>query len=318
MVQKIKRFDGGGNVDYGGSWADYMPADSQSYAPDQTITPTDGGQVYTLPGMAPEFTDNTAPPAGPGPEVDAGPLTLAQIQADSPNLSNHLYPRGQDPNGHLQATGDQNGMGVFTKILQGMGIAGKDGNVDISNPSTMDKILKTIFTGGSILSTLQGPQNKKSPQELQAALKGPFDSFQGPAAAAANSYFGTQLQPHKLAYLRDGASLVPTKRYAEGGDVNDDEPQFHSTGALSALNSSYVRGHTGGQADLVPARVAHGEYVWDADAVSAIGDGNNEAGAHILDKWRENLRKHKRSAPPESIPPKFKSVNAYMPKKGDK
>jgi hypothetical protein len=182
--------------------------------------------------------------------------------------------------------------------------------MDYADPKVMQNLLKVLSVGGAMLTTLNGPQGKKSATELQAQLKGPFDSFNPAQQASANAYFNSPAAPRTLAYARNGASLVPGKRYAEGGPVDDSKPEFHSEGALSA----YVRGHTGGQDDVVPARLGHGEYVWDADAVSAIGDGNNEAGAHILDKWREELRKHKRSAPPESIPPRFKGVNAYMPK----
>ena len=50
----------------------------------------------------------------------------------------------------------------------------------------------------------------------------------------------------------------------------------------------------------------------DADVVAALGDGNTDAGAAKLDAMRENIRKHKRSAPPSKIPPKAKPVKAYL------
>lgn len=87
--------------------------------------------------------------------------------------------------------------------------------------------------------------------------------------------------------------------YAHGGESQQ--------GALSLL-----RGASGGQADDVNARLSHGEYVMDAESVSALGDGNTEAGARKLDQMRQNLRKHKRSAPVNKIPPKAKSPEKYM------
>jgi hypothetical protein len=57
-----------------------------------------------------------------------------------------------------------------------------------------------------------------------------------------------------------------------------------------------------------------GEYVMDADVVAALGDGNTEAGAGALDVLRENVRKHKRSAPVHKIPPKAKPAAHYLPK----
>jgi hypothetical protein len=58
--------------------------------------------------------------------------------------------------------------------------------------------------------------------------------------------------------------------------------------------------------------LADGEYVLDSDLVSMLGDGSNKAGSQILDKWREEIRRHKRSAPVNKIPPPAKSPLAYM------
>jgi hypothetical protein len=50
----------------------------------------------------------------------------------------------------------------------------------------------------------------------------------------------------------------------------------------------------------------------DADIVAALGDGSSKEGAAKLDKFREAIRKHKRSAPLNKIPPKAKSPLAYL------
>lgn len=68
----------------------------------------------------------------------------------------------------------------------------------------------------------------------------------------------------------------------------------------------------GGQADTVPAMLSPGEYVMDADTVAALGDGNTQAGAGALDQMRQEIRKHKRSAPVDRIPPKAKPAKAYL------
>jgi len=78
-------------------------------------------------------------------------------------------------------------------------------------------------------------------------------------------------------------------------------------GALGLL-----AGNTAGQDDSINARLSDGEYVMDADIVAALGDGNTAAGARKLDQMRENIRRHKRSAPHDSIPPKAKSIEAYL------
>jgi hypothetical protein len=95
--------------------------------------------------------------------------------------------------------------------------------------------------------------------------------------------------------------------FAKGGEVEGHNPKF-----ITGKTGYYVRGEGDGQSDSIPAMLADGEYVFDADTVAALGNGSNEAGAKILDKMRENLRKHKRSAKHDEIPPPAKSPLAYM------
>ena len=75
---------------------------------------------------------------------------------------------------------------------------------------------------------------------------------------------------------------------------------------------SAVRGPGTGQSDDIPAMLADGEYVIDAELVSMLGDGSNKAGAEKLDQFREAVRKHKRATPLHKIPPPAKSPLAYM------
>jgi hypothetical protein len=121
---------------------------------------------------------------------------------------------------------------------------------------------------------------------------------------------------------------APQASYAEGGDVEMDdmmgsaeEPMMDdSMGALSMMEpeeeeSGYVQdGPGGGQDDQVLARLSPGEYVFDADVVSALGDGSNAEGARILDEFRRRLREHKRGASPSRIPPKARDPMSYLPK----
>lgn len=92
-------------------------------------------------------------------------------------------------------------------------------------------------------------------------------------------------------------------------------PGMAEGGALSAV-AGLLEGREGGQDDVIPINAAGGEYIFDADTVAALGDGNNAAGAAKLDALRLNIRKHKRSAPPDKIPPRAKPISAYMPKGG--
>lgn len=93
------------------------------------------------------------------------------------------------------------------------------------------------------------------------------------------------------------------------------ERQMKEQGLACGGSPNYVQGGDAGQADTVSAQVSPGEYWFDADVVSALGDGNNEAGAARLDEMRENIRAHKRSAPSSEIPPKAKSPLMYLKEK---
>lgn len=75
---------------------------------------------------------------------------------------------------------------------------------------------------------------------------------------------------------------------------------------------SRVTGQGDGQSDDIPAMLADGEYVFDADTVAQLGNGSTKAGSDLLDKFREEIRAHKRSAPINKIPPPAKSPLAYM------
>jgi hypothetical protein len=83
-------------------------------------------------------------------------------------------------------------------------------------------------------------------------------------------------------------------------------------GRLNFRQGAAVHGPGDGQSDDIPAMLADGEYVIDADTVAQIGNGSTKAGAHALDKFRENIRAHKRSAPINKIPPKTKALTSYL------
>lgn len=136
-------------------------------------------------------------------------------------------------------------------------------------------------------ATRNSARGRKSPQELRGMLSSPLSNWNPQQQQAANAYFNSG--PRQFTYQPPNVGGL-----ARGG-------------ALAGL--------TGGQDDVVPIKAANGEYVLDADTVSALGDGNSAAGAAKLDVMRANLRAHKRAAPLDSIPPRAKSIQAYMLKR---
>jgi hypothetical protein len=93
----------------------------------------------------------------------------------------------------------------------------------------------------------------------------------------------------------------------DGGSTSPHIPEF-----ITGATGHYVKGRGDGQSDDIPAMLADGEYVFDAETVAQLGNGSSDAGAKVLDKMREAIRHHKRSAPIDSIPPKSKSPLEYL------
>lgn len=98
-------------------------------------------------------------------------------------------------------------------------------------------------------------------------------------------------------------------RFAAGGDVN-------GAGGMGGDQPfvGYVQGPGDGRDDLIDARLANGEFVFDAETVALLGNGSNEAGAKLLDKWREELRSHKGAALAKGkFSPDAKDPDDYLP-----
>ena len=99
---------------------------------------------------------------------------------------------------------------------------------------------------------------------------------------------------------------------AHGGDLHHADNAPIVAGRKDYRAGSAVTGPGDGQSDDIPAMLADGEYVFDADTVAQLGNGSTKAGAKVLDRFREELRAHKRSAPVNKIPPPAKSPLAYL------
>lgn len=83
-----------------------------------------------------------------------------------------------------------------------------------------------------------------------------------------------------------------------------DGDKVHIPEFITGATGHYVKGKGDGQSDDIPAMLADGEFVWDADTVAQLGNGSSDAGAKFLDEFRKAIRAHKRSAPNDKIPPK--------------
>ena len=163
-----------------------------------------------------------------------------------------------------------------------------------------------------ILSSLIASEPKTAADNSSQLMSSGLSSMANtsPSTASRGSLVGqdanSNLMQAGLSMLNPGSSLA-TPHFAKGGHVEDHIPEF-----ITGATGHYVKGRGDGQSDDIPAMLADGEYVFDADTVAALGNGSSDAGAKALDKMRESIRKHKRAAPVNKIPPKAKSPLEYF------
>jgi hypothetical protein len=132
-----------------------------------------------------------------------------------------------------------------------------------------------------------------------------------PSSAASYFNYGTTPQVDYFAQnttsplmAANGGKIKKPQRLAMGGLPVADNSDTHVPEFITGATGHYVKGQGDGQSDDIPAMLADGEYVFDADTVAQLGNGSSDAGAEFLDKFRHAVREHKRSAPVDKIPPK--------------
>lgn len=148
--------------------------------------------------------------------------------------------------------------------------------------------------------------------ELAAAILASYGASATPEKSGGQSYtYGDDSEYSSLLAQLSGGTQPG---FAQGGNVSMSPLLLMASGGhdVPHKGSHYVQGAGGGQDDLIDAKLADGEYVFDADIVAALGDGSNKEGAKRLDAMREQIRKHKRSASNNKIPPMAKSPLAYL------
>jgi len=106
--------------------------------------------------------------------------------------------------------------------------------------------------------------------------------------------------------------MQAAKPFAKGG-ANPMPMRGALHAAMNPGTSRHVTGPGDGTSDSIPARLANGEYVMDAQLVSMLGNGDNSAGAKRLDEFRKNVRAHKGTALAKGkMAPDAKPIHKYM------
>lgn len=174
---------------------------------------------------------------------------------------------------------------------------------------------KSVFDGGSFSGNLSDTFGN-----VQTAMNTPGwmeKAIKGPGMMAGLGWLGLQSAQEQAAAEEERkaargparASSYNTYGYKSG----------FAGGGLAAVDPGtmagrYIKGSSDGVTDSLsatidgqqPARLSHGEYVVDAHTVSALGNGNSEAGAAKLKQMQERVRtkKYGTSGMPKKINPR--------------
>jgi hypothetical protein len=169
---------------------------------------------------------------------------------------------------------------------------------------------QTYYTFGKTVDPLQNLRNptpfQQQPQQPQMPPQAAQNAQQMPPQQALPQMGMAPTQPS----IPQG--VPPAGIGMKGGGLPALSNVPITQGRLNFRKGAPVHGPGDGQSDDIPAMLADGEYVIDAETVAQIGNGSTKAGAQALDKFRENIRRHKRSAPVNKIPPKTKALTSYL------
>lgn len=148
---------------------------------------------------------------------------------------------------------------------------------------------------------------------LTPSLSGydPFSTKDTAGGSGISSSLTPNLTKAQINYILTGLPDYIQGR-ADGGHIEDHNPEFYSEGGLSSLENRYVKGNGDGTSDEVPAMLANGEFVIPADVVSKLGNGSNDAGANVLDEFLQVIREHAQRHDPKELPPDSKGALAYL------
>jgi len=102
-----------------------------------------------------------------------------------------------------------------------------------------------------------------------------------------------KLQLKLLKHLEQSISpLGNISGMAAGGlpsKYHEASPKGHNAEFITGLTGYYADGRGTGQSDDIPALLHDGDYVMDAETVSALGDGSSKAGREVLDGFRSQV-----------------------------
>jgi hypothetical protein len=187
-----------------------------------------------------------------------------------------------------------------------------------SKEEKADKEEKSIF--GNLSDELYKPEFMATGGKVFESKLPKFIEHPKHISAAPVVGTGGVDSPLKLAALRHlyqsiGKPMKPLGELAKGGlpqKYAEASPKGHKPEFITGLTGYYASGNGTGQSDDIPAMLHDGDYVIDADAVAALGDGSSKAGAEALAEFQKKVP-HSMSSGGQAVPAKIADGEYVFP-----
>lgn len=153
----------------------------------------------------------------------------------------------------------------------------------------------------SALSAFQDSMKDAAPKFVKYTEPG----FLRSSAAAKKSALQMQELPQMQLGKKMARGGLPSK-YAEAA------PDGHNPEFITGVTGYYAGGRGTGQSDDIPAMLHDGDYVIDAEAVSAFGDGSSKAGKDVLSHFLHQVP-HQDGAEGKPVPAKIADGEFVLP-----
>ena len=163
---------------------------------------------------------------------------------------------------------------------------------------------KFMASGGTVFDSMM-PKFIETPKHIAAA----------PVVGTGGVDSPLKLAALKHLYQSVGKPMKPLGELAKGGlpqKYAEAAPKGHKPEFITGLTGYYASGNGTGQSDDIPAMLHDGDYVIDADAVAALGDGSSKAGAEALSQFQSKVP-HKMSSGGQAVPAKIADGEYVFP-----
>ncbi len=218
---------------------------------------------------------------------------------------------GSKAGGYLASQVDQNLLGSTPQAAQSpyqstIPSGGYIGCQPLNPMSQLNTLPQSVYGGSTAgmtpqtagLSSVNGCTPMGSQTDSQTGLA-PLQAIYTPPATQATAV--PPCSPYApitgsrgvhMAHMADGGVITGMGGLAHGGlpsQHHPDAPEGHHPEFITGKTGFYARGKGTGQSDDIPAMLHQGDFVMDADTVSAFGDGSSKAGADRLEQFRQSL-----------------------------